>query len=237
DATVQDALDGQEAVAEVRLGRRACADARAGLREQIELVSVRVRRMDDGRARPEAAALGEQLDRAHAVLRGALVDLTRLLVGVHVQWQVLGGGVRADLLEPVARARAHGVGGDADPDAGRAKLLDAVQVLGDRGLAEAVDAPARVRGVEQHELDARVVGRGRRLVRLREPEVVELPDRGVAGVAQLAVDGGIARADVSRRQVAGRVQHHVPPRPEVNTFGAAAQRALERVAVRVYESG
>ena len=86
---MQQPLDRQEAVAEVRLGRRARADARAGGREQVELVAVGVRRVDDGRARAEAAARVEQLDRAQAVLGEALLDLARLLVGVDVQRQLV----------------------------------------------------------------------------------------------------------------------------------------------------
>src|SRR5919204_4429765 len=48
DRARADAFDGEEPVAEIRLGRRARADPRAGSREQIELVAVRVRRVDHG---------------------------------------------------------------------------------------------------------------------------------------------------------------------------------------------
>src|SRR5204863_5399639 len=67
------ALDREEAVAEVRLGRRACADARAGPRDQIELVAVRVRRVDDGRPLRQTAGAVEELDRPHTVLRETLL--------------------------------------------------------------------------------------------------------------------------------------------------------------------
>ena len=67
----------------------------------------------------EAARAREQLDRAAAVLREALLDLLRLLVRVDVEREPFGGRVGADLLEPVGGARAHGVGGDADADPGR----------------------------------------------------------------------------------------------------------------------
>ena len=107
-----DPRGGEEAVGEVGLGRRAGADRRAALGEQVELGAVGVRRVDDRGVRAEAAGAGEQLDRAAAVLGEALLDLARLLVGVDVQRQPLGGGVAADLLEPVARAGADGVGGE-----------------------------------------------------------------------------------------------------------------------------
>ena len=87
DAAFADALDGEEAVAEVRLGREAGADPGAGLGEEVELAVVRVRGVDDRRARPEAAGLGEELDRPDAVLLDALVDLAWLLVGVDVEGQ------------------------------------------------------------------------------------------------------------------------------------------------------
>ena len=63
-------------------------------------------------------------------------------------------GVTAELLEPVARTGAYGVGGNTDPDARRAKLLEAAQVVGHRVLAEAVDAASGVGDVEQDERDA-----------------------------------------------------------------------------------
>ena len=179
-------LDRQEAVAEIRLGRRARADAGAGLGHEVELAAVGVRRVDDRRARAEAAGLREQLDGAEAVLGDALLDLARLLVGVDVKRQRLLRRVAAQLLEPVARARAHGVGGDADADAGAAQLLELAEVVGHGVLAEPVDPAAAVGDVEQDELDAgggRRLGRGSRLVRA---EVVELADRRVPGGEHLA---------------------------------------------------
>src|SRR5438105_2678673 len=82
-------LDGEEAVAEVRLGRRARAHARACAGEEIELVAVRVRRVDDGRSLRQTPRAIEQLDRADAVLGQAFLDLARLLVRVDVQRQAL----------------------------------------------------------------------------------------------------------------------------------------------------
>src|SRR5581483_520722 len=141
--------------------------------------------MDDSRVRPQTAALGEELDRPEAVLGETLFDLARLLVGMDVQRQAIVRGVPTELGEPVPRARPHGVGGDADADARRAELLEALQILGDRRLPEAVDAAPRVGDVEDDELDPDLacgLGGGAGLV---EAEVVELADRGVAGAALL----------------------------------------------------
>ena len=63
----------------------------------------------------------------------------------------LGRRVAPDLLEPVGRARANGVGGDADVDPGVAQLLDLFDELADRALAEAGETSARVGDVEEHE--------------------------------------------------------------------------------------
>jgi hypothetical protein len=57
------------------------------------------------------------------VLREALLDLPRLLVGVDVDREPLTLCVAADLLEPVGRAGAHGVGGQSD-GAALAQRLD-----------------------------------------------------------------------------------------------------------------
>ena len=91
-------------------------------------------------------------------------------------------GVAADLLEPVGRARADGVRGDADADPARAQPLDLVEVRSDGFLRERLD---RVRGVEEHELDPRFGGRLRGSEGGVEAEVVELADRRVAAVQHL----------------------------------------------------
>ena len=111
DAAVLHPRDGQEAVAEVRLGRRADADARSCRREQVELAAVGVGRVDDGRARAEAALAIEQLDRPEAVLGEAFVDLPRLFVGMDVERQLVRRGVAAELGQrspPGRRARSGG---------------------------------------------------------------------------------------------------------------------------------
>src|SRR4029077_4508990 len=104
DAPVEEAFDRQETCAEVRLGGRTGTDACTGGREQVELVPVRMGCMDDGRARAEATARVEQLDRPDPVLGEALPRSAGLLVGVHVQRQRLCHGVATELLEPVAWA-------------------------------------------------------------------------------------------------------------------------------------
>src|SRR5205085_7625070 len=100
--------------------------------ERVEVMAVRVRRMDDGRAWSETTAGVEQLDRSQAVLGEAFLDLARLLVGVGVQRQVVLGGVTAELLEPVAWTGADGVGSDADADPSVTQLLVLTRVRGHR---------------------------------------------------------------------------------------------------------
>ncbi len=79
--------------------------------------------------RAEAAGAVEQLDRPAAVLGEALLDLARLLVGVDVQRQPLRRRVAAELLEPLARAGADGVGGEADADPVGAERLELPQIV------------------------------------------------------------------------------------------------------------
>ena len=169
------------------------------------------------------------------MLGEALLDLARLLVGVDVQRQALGRGVAADLLEPVRRTGADGVGGDADPQASAAQLLDLRQVVGRRPLAEPGKAAARVGGQEQGQLDrslVRGVGRGERLL---EAEVVELAHGRVTGCTHLGVRPDVRRAHRVRRLPLGLGEHHVAPGPEVTALGASPQRPLEGVRVRVHE--
>ena len=72
---------------------------------------------------------------------------------------------------------------------------------------------------------------------LLEAEVVELADRGVAGAAHLAVDLLVLGANALRALLVGEGEHRVAPGPEVAALGAAAEGALEGVAVRVDEAG
>ncbi len=155
DLTVHDAQHRQEAVAEVRLGRRAHADARTRLGNEVELAPVGVRRVHDRRALTEAAFAREQRDRPNAVLGQALLDFSRLLVCVHVERQLVGGGVCTEFAQRVGRAGAHGVGRDRDVDAVAAKLFELTQVVADGALPEARTPPAEVARVDADEGDPR----------------------------------------------------------------------------------
>ena len=237
DRPVPDALGREEPVAEVCLGRRAGADRRAGRGKEVELGAVRVRRVDHGRALAEAAGAREQLDGAASMLGEALLDLARLLVRVHVQWKPVLVAVAADLLEPVEWARAHGVGGEPDPDPSIAKLLDLAQVLRDRLLAKARKAAACVRDVQQDDGDARGLGCLGGGECLREPEVVEFADCRVARRAHFAVRLLVRRTDEVGRLALRLGEHRVAPGPEVATRRPAPESTLERVTVSVHEPG
>jgi glycoprotein endo-alpha-1,2-mannosidase len=235
DPAVEDALDRQEAVAEVRLRRRAGADSTVRLAEEVELASVRIGRVDDGRARAEAAAVREELDRAHAVLGHALLDLAWLLVGVNVERQLVLRRVAAELDEPLTWTGANRVRGHADTDPGSPQLLEPPQVLRDGRLAKAVEPTAGIGGVEEHELDPcvrRCSGGG---VRLGEAEVMELAHRGVAGFTHLGVHRRVLLAHALGRLAASKLEHGLAPGPEVGALSTTAQRPLESMAVDVDE--
>ena len=236
DPAVEHADRRDEAVAQVGLGRRAGADRRAAVPQQVELRAVGVRCVDDRRQRPQAARVGEQLDRALAVLCEALLDLARLLAGVDMQDEPLGGCVAAELDEPVARARADGVGGEPDGDTAPAEPLDLLEIRRDRRLSHALEPATRIGDVEAHERDPGAVCCLRGGIRRLEPEVVELADRREAGGSHLAVYPLVERAHRLGRLTLRLGQHAVAPGPEVATRGAPAKRPLERVAVRVHET-
>ena len=124
DLPVAHACDRQEPVAEVGLGRRAHTDAGARVTKEVELAAVGMRRVHDRRPRPEATGAREHLDRPETVFSEALLDLARLLVGVDVQRQLVLGGIPAELVQRLRRARPNGVGSDPDPNAGVAQRLE-----------------------------------------------------------------------------------------------------------------
>jgi len=235
DLAVHDACDGQEAVAEIRLRRRADADARAGIAQQVELGAVGMSRMHDRRARAEATLPREQFDRADAVLGEALVDLTWLFVGVHVERQVVLGRVAAELAQRIGGACAHRVGGDPHADAGGAQLFELEQVRRHGLLAEPWAAPAQVAGVQADELDPGLCSRLGGRARLVEAEIVELAHRRVPVRAQLPVHLEVLAADLGGGQPLRQGDHPVAPGPEVATRSAPPQGPLKRVTVGIDE--
>ena len=214
--------DGEETVAEVRLRRRAHADAPARRRQEVELGVVRMRSVHDCRPRAETAGLGEKLDRSKPVLGHTLFDLARLLVGVNMEHQLLALRIPADLAQPVRRARAHGVGRDTDARSLGTKLLDLRQVGGRGLLAEPLDAPATVGGQQEHKLDSRSTGGLDRRLRLGEPHIVEFTHGRVAGSAHLPEGGLVLDPNLRRGQAPGQLQHGVAPAPEVLTLSSPA---------------
>src|SRR4051812_45611353 len=195
-----------------------------------------MRCVHDGRALTEAARPVEQLDWAHAVLGDALLDLAGLLVGVHVERQLLRLRIAADLLEPAGRHRANRVRSEPDGDATSTQVLDLPQVLGCRALAKAGETAALIRSEEDHEGDACLRRRLRSGERLLEAEIVELADRRVARRAELAVDGHILPTHQLGRLALGLGQHSLAPSPEVATLAAPPQSTLKAMAVGVDES-
>ena len=206
------------------------------LGKEVELTPVRVGRVDDRRARPQAACLGEQLEGAETILGEAFVDLTRLLVCVDVQYEALPGGVCRDLRQPVARACADGMGGKPNTGTEGAQRLHLGQIVGHRVLTEPVESAAAIGGQEEDELDAGLPCRGDRRLRLGEADVVELADRGVAGGSHLAVRLHVALVNRDRGQAFRQSQHGLPPGPEVSALDLPTQGTLEGVAVGVHEA-
>ncbi len=235
DSSFLQPLDRQKSVAEVRLGRRAGADAGPRVTEQVELCVGGVRGVDDRRLRAEAARLCQELDRPAAVLGETLLDLAWLLVGMDVEDEILARGVRADLPEPASRAGANGVGGEPDARTEFDEPLDLAEVFRHGVLPEAIQPAAAVRGEEEHELDPGCAGRLDSGPGLREADVVKLANHRVAGRAHLAVRRLVLGSDAVRCQTAGHVEHGIPPGPEVVALRPPPERTLERVAVGVHE--
>ena len=196
-----------------------------------------MRRVHDRRALAQAAGAVEQLDRAHAVLGEALLDLARLFVGVHVQGQLLRRGVASDLLEPRRADRAHGVGGEAHVEPAPAEILHLAQVLAHALLPEAWQSAALVRGEQQHDPNAGLLGGLRGGERLVEAEVVELADDRVPGRAQLAIDLDVLAPHELRALLLRQLEHRVAPGPEVAARRTPAQGSLEGVAMSIDEPG
>ena len=238
DAAVADARDRQEPVAEVRLGRRAHADRarrrRAAGRARARPRASRARRSCAGRGSPRGRAARSAAGRARPGTPRSRAAARRR--------------ARA----AAARARRRSAPSSRSASAGHARTEwgatpTAMPVVAQRlelrrgtsateSCRKRGDAAAEVAGVEADERDAGLgggLGGGARLV---EPEVVELADRRVAVRAQLAVDLDVLAPDLGDGHRLGERDHLVAPGPEVAAAGAAAERALERVAVGVHEA-
>jgi CDP-diacylglycerol--glycerol-3-phosphate 3-phosphatidyltransferase len=195
-----------------------------------------MRGMHDRRSLCEAAGPIEQLDRPDAMFSEALLDLARLFARVHVQRKALCDCVAADFLEPVLGTCSDGVGSDTDGNPVTAQLLDLTQVLRNRLLSEARQAPASVGGEQQDDADVCLFGgihRGKRFV---ETEVVELAHRGVARSTQLTVDLHVFSADQLGGLALRFGEHEISPGPEVRTSGTPTESALEPVTVGIHEA-
>jgi len=235
DRARANALDGKKAVTEIRFRRGAGAHARARVGKQIQFVAVRVRRVDHGRPFRQTTSAVEQLDRTQTVLLQALVDLARLLVGVHMERQIVLARIGADLLEPIGWTGTNRVGGDADARA-TSQLLDLREVFLHGALTEAGETAAPVGGEKQHDLNPRFLGRVDRGEGFVETEVVELAHSRVPGPAKLAIDLDVLAANAVRGLALRLGEHEVAPGPEVPAAAAPAKGPLERVAVRVDEA-
>ena len=228
---------GQEAVAEIGLGRRADADRRARRGEEVELGTVCVRRVHDRRALRQAAGAGEELDRAAAVLGEALLDL---LAAARRRGRG-AGAPRRPRSAPISSSQSAG---HARTEWGATPTsIPAARSISTWSrnsptelLPEAGETATRVGDVKEHELDAR---RGRRLGRskgLGDAEVVELADSRVSGREHLAIRQLVLAADEVRRLALRlrRAWSRATPRSRRRPRSRAVP--LERVAVRVHEA-
>ena len=174
----------------------------------------------------------------HAVLGEALLDLARLLVGVDVQDEP-SRRPRSARSPRASRAGRRGRSGGRRRrriPASRSASTSA-RYADTEGWRIRSSPPRAVRDVEAREADPRLLGRLRRGEGGVEPEVVELADGRVAGGPHLAVRADVEVAHRGRRVPLRLLEHPVAPGPEVAAGGSSAERALERVAVRVDEAG
>ena len=227
-----DPFSRKEAVSEIGLGRRARADDASARGEQIKLGTVRMGCVDDGGPLAEAARSCKQLDRAAAVLCQALLDLARLLVGVHGAGRLGRRSARSPRAS--RRAGANGVRSDSDAESRGPQGFCLGHVRRDRLLTRAGEPASCIGHVQEHELDARCRGGLRRSERsgrrgsgtLRRPCTRPRASRGMSA----------RRARTSVRCPTFRFrEHRLAPRPEILSCGASSQRSLERVTVGVHE--
>ena len=233
-----EAVHRRVAVAEVGLRRRAETDARSGLGDEVELAVVGVRSVDDGRSRPEAARLRQQLDRPQTVLREALVDLAGLLARVDVQRE---WGCRCVPRRSPRATRA----GTRGRSVGRAPR-------GNPALGKPLDV--REVGRRRSPAGSGRCRRGRTPRRAARARLPAAPAASAAQDASASRGSGTRRPPCSRpraargrrlvlradglRCLARRLgEHRVAPRPEVGARRTTAQRPLEAVGVGVDEAG
>ena len=156
------------------------------------------------------------------MLGETLFDLARLLARVNVERERRRFRVAPDLGQPVLRARANGVGGEANADAALAETFHLGEVRRDAGLTKPIESSATVGGVEQNERDLRSIGCLCDGERLLEAEVVELADGRVAGGKELAERRLVLGSYRLRRLTRGFCEHRLAPRPEVAASASSA---------------
>ena len=109
------------------------------------------------------------------------------------------------------------MGGKPDPEPVGTQRLDLRDVLLHRLLTEPGEPAARVRDVQEHEVDPGGVGRLGRRHGLGHAEVVELARRGVAGSEHLPVRPLVLGPHESRGLALRLGEHRLAPRPEVRS--------------------
>jgi hypothetical protein len=257
----------EDAIAEVRLGRRAQAGHRAALRGVLVLGVVHVRRVDQAPARIDRRVIEQPFDRAQAAPLDAVVDFLGLLGDVDVdRCRAVDGFEAGDgVAQPFRRHCAQRMRRHAQPRVLRiahglqrfeqaqhrlGRAHEAALALVGRLVAEAAglvehrqqrEADAGLlRGTQQCEAQRRVVGVGT-AVRI-VVHVLELADAGVAGFEHLGVEPGRDRFHVLRAEARGKAVHQRAPAPEAvvllgAVFGEACEGTLEGVRMQVGHAG
>ena len=256
-AGAQEALQGEQAVAEVPLGTGAKTDDRVRGREIPDLRVVEVGGVDQAPLLTHVEPVQQPANRAGATDGEAVLDFPALLRDVDVQRRPAGGRARGHLVQGGLADRAQAVG--ADPDrhppgsrTGRAFLVseEALDIHREPPLPRFRSGGVETRTLVEHrevdQADAAVPGRPAERFEHGVPvpgvvaeEIVELHDRGVAGSEHLRVrlpgNGGQAPGI----EPPGEFVHVLAPGPERIApgpramFGPSGQRPLERMAVGV----
>ena len=153
--------------------------------------------------------------------------------------ETLALGVAADLGQPGGRARADGVGGEADPGARRPQRLDLAEVLGRPNRWRKRSSPPRSYAASRRTISMPAArGRLHGRARLVEAEVVELArPRCSRRRAALCTSARTRSRTRLGRLPAGLGEHRVAPGPEVAAGPAPAQGALEGMECAVTNPG